>query len=202
MKKTWPEEHDSKIFLVAVAVAVAVIVAYFALGMPGMNHGTGSVDSVGSMDSMAMQTGETMPAVQPDQQAKQADRTIPVKMPAKALPKETDAAVSELVDPSVFETRMKAGGVLLNVHNPYEGEIASTSLSIKFDEISANAKELPTDLDTPLLVYCRSGRMSAIATKELAHLGYRNVSDLRGGMLAWVASGRSIVTSSGSVSLP
>jgi rhodanese-related sulfurtransferase len=34
------------------------------------------------------------------------------------------------------------------------------------------------DLDRPIIVYCRSGRRSAIAADELAALGYRNILDL------------------------
>lgn len=34
------------------------------------------------------------------------------------------------------------------------------------------------DLDRPIIVYCRSGRRSAIAADEIAALGYRNILDL------------------------
>jgi rhodanese-related sulfurtransferase len=47
---------------------------------------------------------------------------------------------------------------------------------------------LPSNRDTPLLVYCQTGRMSKIATEELVRLGYRNIADLEGGMLAWEKS--------------
>ena len=42
-------------------------------------------------------------------------------------------------------------------------------------------------------VYCRSGRMSAIAVRELARLGYGTIVELRGGMVAWEASGRRLL---------
>ena len=97
-----------------------------------------------------------------------------------------------LLKPAAFESRRIQGSVLVNVHVPFEGDLEGTDLSIPFDEIAARTADLPSDKDTPLLVYCRSGRMSAIAGKELVRLGYRNVVDLEGGMIAWEASGRSI----------
>ena len=103
------------------------------------------------------------------------------------------AAVA-LLKPAAFEGRRIQGSVLVNVHVPFEGDLEDTDLSIPFDEIAARTADLPSDKDTPLLVYCRSGRMSAIAGKELVRLGYRNVVDLEGGMIAWEASGRSITS--------
>jgi rhodanese-related sulfurtransferase len=98
-----------------------------------------------------------------------------------------------LLAPEAFEDLVAEDAVLLNVHIPFEGDLEGTKLSIPFDQIAENKNQLPADKNTPLLVYCRSGRMSAIAAAELTQLGYKNVSDLAGGMVAWQASGRSIV---------
>lgn len=83
--------------------------------------------------------------------------------------------------------------VTINVHVPYEGDIAGTDLSIAFDQIEAQINRLPTRRSTPLAVYCRSGRMSLIAATTLANLGYQNVVELAGGMQAWQQSGRTLV---------
>lgn len=80
----------------------------------------------------------------------------------------------------------------MNVHVPFEGDIAGTDLPIPFDKIAGPVGVLPADRDTPLLVYCRSGPMSKIATAELVRVGYRDVADLDGGMLAWEKSGRTL----------
>lgn len=83
--------------------------------------------------------------------------------------------------------------VLINVHVPYEGEIAGTDAFIPFDRIGADTSALPQDRAAEIVLYCLSGRMSAIAGERLAALGYSRVSDLAGGMNAWVASGRELV---------
>lgn len=51
-------------------------------------------------------------------------------------------------------------------------------------EISAKAESILTDKEQLVLVYCRSGRRSKNAAKELATLGYKNVKEF-GGIIDW-----------------
>ncbi|MGZ8514725.1 MAG: rhodanese-like domain-containing protein [Candidatus Limnocylindrales bacterium] len=83
---------------------------------------------------------------------------------------------------------------LLNVKTPYIGEISGTDLYIPYDRVGARAAELPADKHAKLVVYCRSGHESAIAAQALIDLGYTNVDNLDGGMDAWTASGRQLVS--------
>ncbi|MEI7744265.1 MAG: rhodanese-like domain-containing protein [Chloroflexota bacterium] len=82
---------------------------------------------------------------------------------------------------------------LLNVKTPYIGEIAGTDLYMPFDTVAARASDLPADKTAKIVVYCRTGRESAIAARALVDLGYTNIENLAGGMEAWTASGRSLV---------
>jgi len=81
----------------------------------------------------------------------------------------------------------------VNVKTPYVGEIDGTDLYIPYDQLTARASQLPQAKDAKILVYCRSGAESAIASQTLLSLGYTNVWNLDGGMNAWQSSGRTIV---------
>jgi len=43
--------------------------------------------------------------------------------------------------------------------------------------------------DAKVILYCRSGRMSQIASEELVALGYTNVWNLKEGMVQWEQAG-------------
>ena len=84
--------------------------------------------------------------------------------------------------------RMMSGGgyVLLDARTEEEYREAHIegAVLIPFDEIELRAgTELP-DKDSVILVYCRSGRRSAIAAEALAGMGYARVYDF-GGIQDW-----------------
>lgn len=79
--------------------------------------------------------------------------------------------------------------VFINTHIPFAGNIAGTDLSIPYDQIGQNLSQLPADKNAKIVLYCRSGRMSAIAAESLVKLGYTNIWNLQGGMDGWVQAG-------------
>ena len=64
-----------------------------------------------------------------------------------------------------------------------EGHIAGAIL-IPYTEIDNKAEEMLPDKDAQILVYCRSGRRSKIASESLAKLGYTNIKEF-GGIIDW-----------------
>ncbi len=82
----------------------------------------------------------------------------------------------------------------VNVHIPYEGEIAKTDAFVPYNEIEKNLDKLPADKSAKIILYCRSGRMSTLAAETLVRLGYTNVWNVEGGMVAWETLGLPLKT--------
>ena len=96
------------------------------------------------------------------------------------------------VSPNELNTMLKNKDfVFVNVHIPFTGDIANTDLSVPYDQIDIpeNLSQLPADQNAKIVLYCRSGRMSAIAAEELVKLGYTDIWNLTGGMADWERAG-------------
>lgn len=79
--------------------------------------------------------------------------------------------------------------LLVNVHIPFEGNIPQTDLSIPYNQIDKKIDNLPEDKDAKIVVYCRSGSMSAVAAEKLVSLGYTNIINLDEGFHGWEDAG-------------
>ena len=64
-----------------------------------------------------------------------------------------------------------------------EGHIENAILIPEYEIANRAEEELP-DKEQLILVYCRSGRRSKIASEELVKLGYTNVKEF-GGIIDW-----------------
>lgn len=75
---------------------------------------------------------------------------------------------------------------LIDVRETFEYEMSNldgeniplSGVLIEADKISQ---------DKPVIVHCRSGKRSAVAIMQLEDLGYTNLYNLKGGILAWAA---------------
>ena len=117
---------------------------------------------------------------------------------ATVQPASEPSAGFQNLDPDTLAEMLSAKDFLLiNVHIPYEGEIEPTDLFIAYDEIEQHLDQLPADKGARIVLYCRSGSMSATASQTLVDLGYTNVAHLDGGMVAWEAAGYPLVLREG-----
>lgn len=60
---------------------------------------------------------------------------------------------------------------------------------IPHTEMMASLDLLPEDRNTPIFLICRSGNRSGKVARQLTDLGYRQVFNVAGGMIAWVDLG-------------
>lgn len=94
------------------------------------------------------------------------------------------------IDVETLRNMMEGEGItLVNVHIPFEGDIPATDVSIPFDKVAEHLDLLPQNRDAPIVLYCRSGRMSEEAATTLAGLGFTNLYNVEGGFRAWAAAG-------------
>jgi rhodanese-related sulfurtransferase len=115
------------------------------------------------------------------------DTPSPTEMTESGFPKNA-AGYADIDAQQLAEMLSEKDFTLVNVHIPYEGELAQTDLFIAYNRIADDLGQL-ADKDAPIVLYCRSGRMSREAATVLARLGYSNVMELNGGFIAWEAAG-------------
>lgn len=66
----------------------------------------------------------------------------------------------------------------------YESGHVKSAISLPLEEIENSAYEIIPNHETTVLVYCHTGRRSALAAKKLGDIGYKIVFDF-GGIVDW-----------------
>ena len=75
-----------------------------------------------------------------------------------SLPASADVAAVKKLSASQLATMLtKKDFFLVNVHIPYEGEIAKTDAFIDYDTIADHLDKLPKYKNTSIVLYCRAG---------------------------------------------
>ncbi|MFN3587184.1 MAG: rhodanese-like domain-containing protein [Moraxellaceae bacterium] len=102
------------------------------------------------------------------------------------------AQAAERVSAEALRTRQAAGEALLvlDVRTPAEyaqGHVPG-AINVPHDEVTAAHPRLAAWRERPVVVYCRSGRRSALAIETLEKAGFTRVQHLEGDMLGWQAA--------------
>jgi len=102
----------------------------------------------------------------------------------------------QVLDVSKYEKKMAQPDVqLVDVRTPEEFAEGHLENAINID-ITANdfdTKITALDKEKPVMVYCKAGGRSAKASSRLNELGFKNISDLEGGIINWNSENKPIV---------
>ena len=108
-----------------------------------------------------------------------------------------ETGVAKDISAPQFETyiKEKQNALILDVRTP--GEIAEGYLegavNIDFSDAEFKNNIQKLDKSKPVLVYCRSGRRSATTMNYMRDMGFAEVYNLDGGIIAWTKAGFSII---------
>lgn len=89
--------------------------------------------------------------------------------------------------------------VVLDVRTPEEfaaGHVPG-AINVPHDQLEGRLAELAPLRDKDVVVYCKSGRRSALALEVLGRNGYTRLRHLEGDMPAWEAAGRPVEKAAG-----
>jgi len=93
-----------------------------------------------------------------------------------------------LLDPVQFEGKIQEINVqLVDVRTPNEWKSGVIANPLKIDFLESNFKEKIEKLNKskPIAIYCKSGGRSGQAAKLLSENGFKEIYDLKGGILNW-----------------
>lgn len=93
------------------------------------------------------------------------------------------------------EKQLADGAQLLDVRTKEEwdeGHLKGATLITVTEEGFLEKAKSKLDAKKPVVVYCRSGKRSAMATEQLRAAGF-TVHDLKGGITAWMEAGKPVV---------
>ena len=81
----------------------------------------------------------------------------------------------------------------VRTEDEYNSGYIENSLNIDYfsNDFSVNADKL--DKNTPIILYCRSGKRSSMSANKISKLGFKEIYNLEGGILEWIEEGNAIV---------
>ena len=111
-------------------------------------------------------------------------------------PAKNSKPVNQTVPLEQFEKLIsdRANAQLLDVRTPQEYTSGHIASAFNLDIYDPGFKEALGKLDKerPVLVYCKSGGRSGQAAEMMGQMGFKEVYNLQGGMLAWANAGKPV----------
>ncbi len=95
------------------------------------------------------------------------------------------------ISPADAREAVSHGAVLIDVRDAdelMEKPAVAGALNISRGRLELKIAEAVPDKDTPIVLYCAGGNRGALAADSLQQLGYRNVSNIQGGLSAFTQS--------------
>lgn len=109
-----------------------------------------------------------------------------------------DSAAFTRVDATDFQAEIEANpdATILDIRTDEEIAVGyiEGAVQIDFYEPTFGDDLESLDRDTRYFIYCNSGNRSAQAVRDMKDLGFMQVTELDGGIVAWNAAGLPVVT--------
>ncbi|WP_325892501.1 rhodanese-like domain-containing protein [Grimontia sp. NTOU-MAR1] len=106
-------------------------------------------------------------------------------------PKQLSESADEVVLIDVREPQELEGGIISNSYPIPRGTLEMNIIAYLVDTLKVEDVS-----NAPIVLYCRSGARSALATESLKRMGFNNVSSLKGGIAQWSSAGYPLVEQS------
>jgi rhodanese-related sulfurtransferase len=115
--------------------------------------------------------------------------------PDASINKDIQTNIFGAVESSGVQALINKGVTVIDVRTPEEYSAGHLENAVNIDFKAASFKEEISKLDKekPYLVYCRTGGRSGQSVKIMEELGFKNIYDLKGGITAWQAEGKTVV---------
>lgn len=106
----------------------------------------------------------------------------------------TEVEQYSAADAQAFLAAAPADLVILDVRTPDEFDAGHLSGAVNVDYYAADFTDQldALDRDVPYFVYCRSGNRSEAAVDLMQDLGFAEIHELQGGIVAWAEAGLGI----------
>ena len=106
-----------------------------------------------------------------------------------------DKSINQITSDELLDFIEINNAILVDVRTKDEFNSGYIENSLNIDYLSndfyENAKML--DKNTPIILYCRSGKRSSMSANKLAKLGFKEIYNLEGGILDWIEIGNGVV---------